>query len=201
MFHIRLVAVFTLLLGFYAEAQVAPDSEVFHPNQRVIVANLPLVTAKDSSSSALAKAAVGIVLGSTKTECDSGSQLESVIDSNAGASLSALISKVDGATCSSGGQIKKVNASFTPNSAIVANNIIASILQQKPLLIQWKGAVYVLYGVVYDQHLHQSGTQDNVVREFLLLDPRYRDKRRFTVFDSKENDFGEVEGVATVSVG
>ena len=200
MFYMRLVAVCTLLLGFYAQAQEVPDNEVFHPNQRVIVANLPLVTAKESSASASAKAAVAIVLSSAKIKCDPRSQVESVIESNAGTSLNALISKVDGATCSSDGQSQKVNASFIPNGSIVGNNVIASILQQKPLLMQWRGAVYVLYGVVYDQHLHQSGLQDNVIREFLLLDPRYRGNRRFIVFDSKANDFREVEGVATVSV-
>jgi hypothetical protein len=199
MFYMRFVAVLALTLGLYAGAQIAPDSEVVHPNQRIMVANLPRTTAENSNVSGTAKAAVEIVL-SPEIKCDPGSQLESLIGAVSGDSLSGLIKKIDGATCSSAGQVHKISASFTPNGAIKANDVIASLLHKKPLLMEWKGAMYVLYGAAYDQHLYYSGRQDNVIREFLLVDPRYRDNRRFVTFNRSQNDFGEVEGIASVSV-
>lgn len=94
----------------------------------------------------------------------------------------------------------RVKANFVPNGAIQGNSIIASMKESKPLLFEWKGALYVLYGVVYDEHLHYSGRQDNVIRQFLLIDPRYSDKRRLVSFEREQDNFAEVEGVAGVSV-
>jgi hypothetical protein len=111
-----------------------------------------------------------------------------------------LINKIDGTLCSGSGRIHKVNASFTPNGAIRANDVIAALLQKTPLLMQWRGSIYVLYGAIYDQHLYYSGRQDNVIREFLLIDPRYQDHRRLVTFNRSQNDFGDVEGIASVNV-
>jgi hypothetical protein len=199
MFYMRFAAVLTLALGLCAQAQTTPDSEVVHPNQRATVDKLPHLVAEGSGTSAAAKTLVDIVLG-VKTRCDSGSQVESAIESVSGDSLRGLINKIDGTTCSNSGQLHKVNASFTPNGAIKANDVIVSLLQGKPLLMGWKNVSYVLYGVVYDQHLFYSGRQDNVIREFLLIDPRYGDKRRTVTFVVAGNDFGEVEGIASISV-
>ncbi len=55
------------------------------------------------------------------------------------------------------------------------------------------------YGVVYDEHLHASGRRDNVIRELLLIDPRYSDRRGFVAFDREHDDFAQVEGIAAVS--
>jgi hypothetical protein len=199
MFYMRFAAVLAVAFGLCTQAQIAPDSEVVHPNQRATVENLPHITVEGSAASATAKALVEIVLR-LKTKCDPGSQLESAIESIAGDSLRGLIKKIDGTTCSTSSHLLKVNAFFTPNGAIKANDVIASLLQRKPLLIHWKNANYVLYGVVYDQHLFYSGRQDNVIREFLLIDPRYEGKRRTVAFAPTEYNFGEVEGVATITV-
>jgi hypothetical protein len=106
-----------------------------------------------------------------------------VVAVNAGSSLRALVNKLSGTSCATNGHTLRVTATFTPNGAIQGNSIIASIKGSEPLLVEWKGALYVLYGVVYDEHLHYSGRQDNVIRELLLIDPRYSDKRRFVAFE------------------
>jgi hypothetical protein len=72
------------------------------------------------------------------------------------------------------------------------------MLQKKPLLMEWNGTLYVLYGLIYDQHLYSSGRQDNVIREFLLIDPRYRNNKRSVTFEPNKDDFGKVKGIASV---
>jgi hypothetical protein len=190
-----------LVLAFPLSAQPIPvDSEVVHPYQRVTVPGLAAVSAKDTSSAAITKAALATVLSASKLKCDPDSPIESVAEANAGASLQTLASKISGASCVVNGRRLRVQANFVPNGAIQGNNIIASIKASKPLLFEWKGALYVLYGVVYDEHLHYSGRQDNVIRQFLLIDPRYSDKRRLVSFEREKDNFAEVEGVAGVSV-
>ncbi len=189
------------LLTFPVAAQDIPvDSEVVHPNKRVTVSDLAMVTARDTSGAAVAKAALAIVLGASRTKCDRGSQLN-VVDANAGPSLRSLASKLSGAPCSMNGRMLRLTASFTANGEIRAEALIAPLVQGQPLLFKWKNTLYVLYGVVYDEHLFYSGRRDNVIRELLLIDPRYSDKRRLVAFEREQDDFAEVEGVASVSVG
>ncbi len=176
------------------------DPEVVYPYRRVTVANLAVVTATDTSRPAVAKAALAIVVSASKLKCDPDSQIESVADAKAAASLRTLVTKISGASCAVNGRTLRVTASFVPNGAIQANSIVASLNGGTPLLVSWKGALYVLYGVVYDAHVHYSGRQDNVIRKLLLIDPRYSDKRRLVVFEREKDNFAQVEGFASVSV-
>jgi hypothetical protein len=189
-----------LFIGSSLAAQDIPGAEVVHPNQRVNVPNLAVVTATDASSPAVARAALAIVLSSSKAKCDPDSQLDAAVDANTGSSLRTLATKISGASCAVNGRTLRVTASFVPNGAIQGDSFIASVIEGKPLLVEWKGALYVLYGVVYDEHLHYSGRRDNVIRELLLIDPRYSGKRRLVAFVRDKDDFAEVVGVASVSV-
>lgn len=98
------------------------------------------------------------------------------------------------------GRTRHLTTSFTPNAAIKANSIIASVMARQPLLLEWRGEVYVLYGVLYDEHLYDTGAQDNVIRELLLNDPRHSDDRRFLTFEREKDNFAEVSGIAAISV-
>ncbi len=60
--------------------------------------------------------------------------------------------------------------------------------------------LYVLYGVVYDEHLYSSGRQDNIVRDLLLIDPRYSSERRFVQFQRAKDNFAEIEGIASIGI-
>jgi hypothetical protein len=176
------------------------DAEVVHPYQRVTVPNLAVVTATDASSPAVAKAALAIVLSGSKVKCGPESQLESVVEANAGSPLRTLASKISGAVCATNGRTLHVKATFTPNSAIQGDSLIASVIEGKPLLVEWKGALYVLYGVVYDEHLYFSGRHDNVIRKLLLVNPRYPAKRRLNAFVRQKDNLAEIEGVASIIV-
>lgn len=177
----------------------APDPEVVHPNVRVSISNMPVVKISDQSSVAVAKAAVAMVLGATKVNCDPASQLNTILEANAEARLQTVAAKLSGASCMANGRIVHLSASFTPSESIQSDGIIAPLLHGKPLLIRWNDALYVLYGVIYDEHVHNSGKRDNVIRRLLLLDPRYADERRFVSFDREKDDFAQVEGFAEIS--
>jgi hypothetical protein len=159
--------------------QVVPDASVVHPFQRVTVPDLADIKASDATKPAVAKAAVAIVLSGSKVACDPTSHLNTVLDSNPDLPLRSLTVKLSGAPCMTNGMTKRVATRFTPGGAIQANNLIAALKAGSPLLFEWKGSPYVLYGVAYDEYLRSVGSQDNVIRELLLIDPRYSDKRRF----------------------
>lgn len=147
---------------------------------------------------AVAKAAVATVLSASNVKCEPASQLNAVLESQGGASLRKLAEKLSGASCMMDGKIVHLSAVFTPNGSIQADGIIAPLVHAKPLLIRWNGALYVLYGVVYDEHLHNSGKRENVIRRLLLIDPRYSDERKFVSFDRQRDDFAQVEGIAEI---
>jgi hypothetical protein len=107
---------------------------------------------------------------------------------------------ISGSNCTMSGRTGRVKSAFIPNGGIRANELITSMIQGKPLLIRWKSTLYVLYGVVYDQHLKGSGNQDNVIRELQLIDPRYSRTRRFVTFVRDKDNFEQVEGIASVSM-
>lgn len=135
-----------------------------------------------------------------KVKCENESQLENIADADAGTSLEKLIPKIAGVFCSADGRRLRIIASFVPNGAIQGNDIIASLKQGRPMLLEWRGVLYVLYGVVYDEHLYSSGRQDNIVRELLLIDPRYSDKRRLVAFEHDKDKLAEVEGIASIGI-
>ncbi len=169
-----------------------------HPNQRITVPNLPAVVATNDGG--VARAAVAIVLSGSKVKCDPGSPLETVLEATAGSSLQAMASKLAGASCITNSRAQRLSATFTPNSAIQADSVIASLLQGRPLLMSWKRKLYVLYGVVYDEHLYYDGSRTNAIRQLLLIDPRYSDQRRFVAFARDKDNFADVEGIASVSI-
>jgi hypothetical protein len=180
-------------------AQTDPDVETVHPNLLVQVQGLPSVVTKDTNASSIAKAAVSLVLSGSKLSCAPDSEVDKVIEANAGSPLSTLIGKISGTACTSSGQIHKVVATYFSNGEIHGDALIQSVMQGKPLVLEKQDGVYVLYGVIYDEHLHSSGRRDNVIRELLLIDPRYPDKRRLTSFVRGRDDFTDITGVASVT--
>ncbi len=195
-FGLLLFAIFGCTLA----AQDISDAGVFHPNQRVTVPDLAPVTAPDASASTVAKAAVAILLSASKIQCDPSSHVENVAEEYAGPSLRTLAGKLSGASCTVEGRRIGITATFVPNGEIQGDNLIASLIAGKPLLMAWSTNLYVLYGVVYDETLHSDGSRVNSIRELLLIDPRYSDKRRLVVFRRESDDFTRVEGIAMIGV-
>jgi hypothetical protein len=176
------------------------DVEVLHPNLRVAVPNLAAITTAHESSQSVAKAALAIVLSGSRVKCEPGSQLETVGDANAGSSLRTLASRLSGTSCMTESGLRWVSSTFTPNGAIQGDSVIASLIENKPLLVEWKGELYVLYSVVYDEHLHSEGSRVNVIRQLLLIDPRYSEGRRLVEFVREKDNLAEIAGLASIDM-
>ena len=181
-----------------SSAQADPDVETVHPGLRVEVQGLPALVATDVNASSISKA-VSIALSGLKLSCAPDSEVEKVIESSDGSSLATLVSRISGTTCTSKWQTHKMVAMYVPNGEIQGDALIASIMQGKPLVLEKPGGVYVLYGAIYDEHLHLSGRRDNVIRQLLLIDPRYSDHRRFTSFVRGKDEFSGITGVANIT--
>ncbi|HVZ15777.1 MAG TPA: hypothetical protein VG897_01575 [Terriglobales bacterium] len=186
----------SLLLIVSAYSQEPAPSEVVHPNQRVEVSNLPSLVADKDTPPELA--ALRIVLHAENIRCDEHSAIETAARTVTDHSLKDLVTKIAGTSCATDRGSVKINASFVPGSAIRGDDVIGILLRHKPQLIQYQGGIVVLYGVIYDEHLYADGSRMNVVRKFLMLDPRYLGERRFVSFTREKDDFTHVAGVARV---
>ncbi len=186
------------ILGSALAQDFVPDPEFVHPNQQANVSNLAVIKAPDESKAAVAKTALAIVLSAEGKTCDTASHVYTVLEANGNSSLRELSGTLAGASCLMKGRTVHLGARFTPNGSIQADDMIAPILHGKPLLIRWNDEVYVLYGVVYDEHLHNSGKSENVIRRLLLIDPRHSVEQRLVLFDRQKDDFAQVEGIAEI---
>ena len=181
-----------------AAAQSQGTSEYVNPNLRVEVPGLSTTAAEPGTS--VAPAALHIVLKAQNIHCDRYSEVETAIKSVSGNPLKELVGRISGTSCATGTGTIRVAVSFVPNSSIRADDLIAGLQAYKPQLINYQNNLYVLYGAVYDEHVYSDGTRMNVIRELLLLDPRYRGKKRAVVFVRDKDDFKQIEGVATIGI-
>jgi len=196
----RRLAVCVVLSALSLWAQEPVPSESVKPDNRVEVPDLPKTVAADNSKAEVAKAAVAIVLAAYDVKCELNSQVNSVIDDRTASSLRSLSGKVEGATCEQDGHLLKLTSTFVANTAIQADELIHALDEDNAMLIRWKGDLYVLWGALYDVRIYSDGRRFNIIRELLLIDPRYSDERRFVSYKRDKATFADIEGVAFVGV-
>jgi|SRR5208282_3363210 len=181
-----------------AFAQDEP-SYVFHPNQDVRVAKLPVLTAQSTDPSAVLAAALETILRDKAVCCGKDSALEDTVLA-ASPSLQELSAKLQGKHVLSDGRSVTVSAEYVPQSSITPDLMISALIDQHALLIKWKSHFYVLYGAIFDETVYSSGQRQLAVHKLLLLDPRFSDRRRQIEFNRDSDDWGKVEGLLTLSV-
>ena len=191
-----LIVLVSLLASTSAYCQEPVPSEVVRPDLRVEVTNLPTLGAGEDTPAELA--AIRIVLQAENIRCDERSELETAARTVSDHSLKNLITKIAGTSCATRRGPVKIEASFVPAPEIRGDDVLATLLQRKPLLVQFQGAVLVLYGATYDEHLRSDGSRMNVVRTFVMLDPRYLARRRSVTFIRDKDNFDQIRGVATL---
>ncbi len=172
---------------------------VFHPNQDVRVAHLPLLTAQSTNPSAVLAAALETIFRDQAVCCGKNSALEDTVLA-APPSLQELCAKLQGRHVLSDGRSVTVNAEYVPQSSITPDLMISALIDQRPLLIKWKSRFYVLYGAIFDETVYSSGQRQFAVHKLLLLDPRFSDRRRDVEFNRDRDDWGKVEGLLTLSL-
>ena len=70
---------------------------------------------------------------------------------------------------------------------------------QHPLLIDWNGHLYVLYGAVFDEYVYSNSTTQHVLKTLSLIDTRYSDSRRNVEFNRETDDWSKVQGVLWIT--
>jgi hypothetical protein len=115
-------------------------------------------------------------------------------------SLQELSGKLQGRHLSSDGRAIVVNSEYVSESGITADFIVRTLLEQRALLFEWKGHVYVLYGSLFNEVRDYSGAREFTVVRLFLIDPRFSDERREVVFDRESDDLKKVQGILGLRV-
>ena len=203
MARLRVLSVSAFLLSFscLAQGQIdAPDSILwFHPNQEVRVAGLPALTAPSSASAAVLATALETVRHDQAVCCGKRSALEDAVLS-APLSLKEAGARLQGRHLLSDGRPIVVRAEYVPQGSMSPGLILGALLEQHALLLEWKSHVYVLYGAIFNETRYSSGARQYAIVKLLLLDPRLSGERREIVFNRESDDWGEVQGLLTLTV-
>ena len=163
------------------------------PNQRVTVDVASYVATPDDPLDAL-QTTVATVLRDPTICCGKGSSLYARLSAADAASLPRVGERLRGKHSFPYGSAFTIEDHYWPRESVRAEDIIASLMQKRPLLMDWDGHIYALYGAVFDLNKHSSGIEERVVRSFLLLDTRYSDGRRFVKFDRQKDSWQKVRG-------
>jgi len=165
----------------------------FHANQEIRVRDLPLPTAQSSGTQLIA--ALETIFREPRLCCGKNSALEDAVLSADALSLKELGNKLQGRRLLADGHTIIVATEYLPPYSITPEQIIAPLMNNQPLLIQWNSHFYVVYGVIFNEKLYYSGHRDYFIHKLLLLDTRFSDTRRETSFDRLKDDWTKLQGL------
>ena len=201
-FKLHLPASTLLLLVFSCSVNANGQSEgegyVFHANQELRVAPLPTVVADSTSESAVLAASVATAVMERDVCCGRNSALEDQVGTKL--SLRALGERLRGKHYLDNGSPILVADQYWSGASVNAENIIGSLMAQRPLLMDWNGHLYVLYGAVFDDYRYYSGADVHVIHTLLLVDTRFSDDRRYVTFNRQTDDWGKVTGLLALTI-
>ena len=166
----------------------------FHPNQLVRTPDLPLLTASSGQTAAVLSTALEIIIHNSAICCAKGSTLEEALLSDPQSLKDLSSSLQDGGGWSDHPPILHVE--FLAQDALENGLILATLLNHRASLIEWKSHFYVLYGVVFDETCFSGGRHQYLIHKFLLWDPRFSDERRESEFLIGTDE--KVQGVLTL---
>ncbi len=182
------------------QAQNAPPSLL--PNQKALIVKLPSLTAPSTDPSAVLATSLETIIQDKDVCCGKDSGLEDAVLS-APSSLKELSTKVQGRHVLGDGRSVMVRAEYFPQNSIDGNALIKALIDQHPMLIEWKNRVYVLYGAVFDESYRYAGDGEGwqpVLCKLLLADVRFSDHRREAEFNNKTDDSKTIQGLLTLTV-
>ncbi len=185
-------------------------SYLVHPNQEVRIAALPSTVAASTSKSDVLVASVATAVMERDVCCGRNSALEDQIvaasASTGKISLRELGERLRGKHYLDNGASIFVADQYWPAAPIEQNSvkpgdIISSLMAQRPLLMNWDGQLYVLYGVVFDECTDSNTGYDfPSIRTLLLIDTRFSGRRRYVSFNRQTDDWGKVTGVLALAI-
>ncbi len=183
-----------------ANSQDYYDSYIVRPNQEVQIASLPSVVAASKSKSDVMVSSVATAVIDPDVCCGRNSALVDRVDSANGRSLMLLGEKLRGKHYMDSGLSIVVTDQYWPGASVNADDIVASLMARRPLLMDWSGRLYVLYGAVFDEYIYTSGKDVRVIHTLMLVDTRFSDRRRYVSFNRQTDDWGKVTGLLALAI-
>jgi hypothetical protein len=98
------------------------------------------------------------------------------------------------------GQKFALEARFTPGAPVQTDPLIASVRQNRPIMLLWRNHPYLLTGITYDEYIAETGNKMFVVTELQLFDPLAQEGKRAVVFARNQDNPGDINGVLDLSV-
>lgn len=183
-----------------AQDQLGDQGYVVHPNQEVQVSSLPSVVADSSSDADVLVASVAIAVKEPEVCCARSSALVDQVASVTKLSLKELGQKLRGKHYFDSGAPLVITDQYWPGASVNSEEIVGSLLAQRPLLATWNGHLYVLYGAVFNEYVYDSGARMHAIQKLLLLDTRFDDDRRYVIFNRSTDDWGKVSGLLSLTI-
>ncbi len=175
------------------------ETVVTAPFQKVEVV-VPYVLATTTTEADVLAATVATAVRDKEICCGKNSVLHDAVYAADTRSLSRVGEKLRGKYRQGDGSYFSLRDKYWPGYAVRAEDIIASLSAQRPLVIRWDDRLCVLYGAVFDLNKFQSGTEVRVVRKLLLIDPRYAGDKRYVEFDRQKDDFGKLTEFLSLAI-
>jgi len=193
------ILLLTLISCCSANAQTEGQSPpVVLLNQEVRVAALPSIVADSRSESDVMTASVAIAVMDAEICCGRRSALEDRTGS--ARSLKELGEKLRGKHYLDSGSSIVIADQYWPGESVNADVIVNTLMAQRPLIMHWNGHFYVVCGAVFDEYRYSDGGDAHVVHKLLLIDARFSDHSRFTVFNRETDDWGKVSGLLALVI-
>jgi len=166
-----------------------------YPEQEIHVRDLPSLTARSHHASDVLTTSLETIFNNRDVCCGKNSALEDSVQSSDPKSLKDIASKLQGRHLLSDGRSVTVAAEYLLPDAVNSGQLIGSILNQHPPLMEWNSHLYVVSGVTYVETVdYSSAVNTKAIHKFLLQDERFSDSRRAVAFDRTTDDWSKVQG-------
>ena len=194
-----LIFLLTLVSTFSHSQTDFPPAYRFFPSKEVRVTNLHLRNAKSADSTATLAATLSTIFDDPQVCCGKDSALGDEVFSADSDSIEGLARTLQGRHMLDDGRPILVSAQYVSADSAKAEQVIAPLLTNKPLLMEWNYHFYVVQGVVFSERAYDNGFHEYLVRQLLLSDPRFTDERMRVAFHANNNSWHEVQGFLILS--
>lgn len=175
--------------------------QTYYSIPEVRVSGLPVLVARSHDPSDVLRTSLATILHDKSVCCGKDSALEDSVARGDPLSLKDVAAKLQGRHLLSDGRPIMVTAEYSEPAAINSGMLITTLHDKHALLMEWNSYLYVCYGVTYRRDYDpNTGVELNTILKFLLLDTRYSDSRRETLFDRATDDSNSVQGMLRVTV-
>jgi hypothetical protein len=197
---VPLIIVLSCCVNANGQDDVPYTGYIFHPNQEVRVSSMPSTVAASANEWDVLVASVATAVMEKDVCCGRNSALGDRIPAANKVSLKELGEKLRGKHYLDSGLPIVVADQYWPGASASAEDIIGTLMAQHPLVMDWNGHLYVLYGAVFDEYVAYNAPNMHVIHTLLLVDTRFSDRRRYVSFDRQKDDWGNVSGLLALAI-